>query len=70
MEETNIKCFKWHEDVSSDLKKRLIKNPSGILQITPESLESMLINRNQEIRNMFGDLQFIIIDEVHVFYFF
>lgn len=67
LDETSIKCFRWHGDISSDLKKRLIKNPSGILQITPESLESMLINRNQEIRNLFGDLKFIIIDEVHVF---
>jgi ATP-dependent Lhr-like helicase len=43
----------------------MLKSPRGILQITPESLESMLINRNNDLPRIFGDLRFIIIDEIH-----
>ncbi|MBQ8911905.1 MAG: ATP-dependent helicase, partial [Clostridia bacterium] len=39
--------------------------PRGILQITPESLESMLINRQNDLPRLFGDLRYVIIDEVH-----
>ena len=39
--------------------------PSGVLQITPESLESLLINKHMEIPSLFGDLRFIVIDEIH-----
>lgn len=63
----DIKITKWHGDANQSQKKNLIKNPSGILLITPESLESLLINREPEARKMFKDLSFIIIDEVHAF---
>jgi ATP-dependent Lhr-like helicase len=42
-----------------------MKKPSGILQITPESLESLMINRHSEIPSLFKDLRFIVIDEIH-----
>ncbi len=45
----------------------MLKHPRGILQITPESLESLLINKNTELSRVFGDLRFIIIDEIHAF---
>ena len=35
------------------------------MQITPESLESLLINKHMEIPSLFGDLRFIVIDEIH-----
>ena len=65
LEEAEIPVFHWHGDVSMSHKNKLIKNPSGILQITPESLESMLINRNNDLPRLFGDLRYIIIDEIH-----
>ena len=43
----------------------MLKNPSGILQITPESLEAMLLRKHSEIPRLFSDLRFIVIDEVH-----
>jgi len=46
------------------LVKKGLKDPKGILQITPESLESLLINKNTELIRLFGDLQFVIIDEM------
>lgn len=65
--EADITVTRWHGDVSADKKKKLLKHPDGVLQITPESLESMLMNRREELLTLFADLRFIIIDEVHYF---
>ena len=64
-EEAGIPVHRWHGDVSQSQKRRLLKKPSGILQITPESLESLMINKHMEIPSLFGDLRFIVIDEIH-----
>lgn len=64
-EEEGIPVTRWHGDVTQSKKRELIKNPSGILQITPESLESLLINKHMEIPSLFGSLRFIVIDEIH-----
>ncbi len=64
-EEEGIQVTKWHGDASLTRKQKLLKKPSGILQITPESLESLLINKHMEIPSLFGDLRFIVIDEIH-----
>ena len=64
-EEASIPVWKWHGDVSQDKKKKLMKKPAGILQITPESLEAMLMHKHMDIPHLFGDLRFIVIDEVH-----
>ncbi len=63
----DIPVWHWHGDVSQSHKKQLFKNPKGILQITPESLESLLINKNRDLIRLFGDLQFVVIDEIHAF---
>ena len=63
--ETGISVTHWHGDVAQSHKKKLLENPRGILQITPESLESLLINRSNDILRLFCDLRFIIIDEIH-----
>lgn len=44
-----------------------MQKPSGVLQITPESLEGLLMNRPNAIPALFHDLRYIIIDEVHAF---
>ncbi len=62
---TGIRVTRWHGDVAQSHKKKLLDKPSGILQITPESLEAMLINRSNDILRLFGDLRYIIIDEIH-----
>ena len=43
---TNVNVTPWHGDIDASRKNHALKNPSGILIITPESLESFLINRN------------------------
>lgn len=62
---SGIPVCHWHGDVGASQKAKLLKDPSGILQITPESLESMLINRASDIPRLFGALRYVIIDEIH-----
>jgi ATP-dependent helicase Lhr and Lhr-like helicase len=64
---TEIPVHKWHGDVDFSQKQHVLKNPSGILQITPESLEALFVNRPGAVRSMFEQLEFIVIDEVHAF---
>ncbi|MCR4936757.1 MAG: DEAD/DEAH box helicase [Lachnospiraceae bacterium] len=66
-DEAGIPVWHWHGDVSSDTKRKMLKDPSGILQITPESLEAMLMRKHARIPEIFGDLKFIVIDEIHSF---
>ena len=63
--EANIPVWHWHGDVAQSHKSKLMKHPSGILQITPESLEAMLLHKHAAIPKLFGDLRFVVIDEVH-----
>ena len=64
-EEAGIPVWHWHGDVAQSHKSRMLKHPSGILQITPESLEAMLLRKHSLIPKLFGDLRFIVIDELH-----
>lgn len=64
---TDIPVWAWHGDVTQSRKKKLLNDPRGILQITPESLESLLINKSADLDRIFGDLRFVIIDEIHAF---
>lgn len=66
-EEGGIPICRWHGDVALNKKNNLIENPSGVLQITPESIESLLINKTKSLNNLFKGLDFVIIDEVHTF---
>ncbi len=63
--EAEIPVWHWHGDVAQSHKNRLLRHPSGILQITPESLEALMLHRHADIARLFGDLRFIVIDEVH-----
>ncbi|WP_145317918.1 DEAD/DEAH box helicase [Paenibacillus xylanexedens] len=67
LSEGNIPVWHWHGDVPQAEKTKLMKNPSGVLQITPESLEGLLMNRPNAIPALFHDLRYVIIDEVHAF---
>ena len=64
-EEAGIAVTRWHGDAPQSRKRKLLRSPSGILQITPESLEALMINKHMEIPSLFGDLRFIVIDEIH-----
>ena len=64
---TEIPVFKWHGDVSSNAKTNFLKDPSGVLLITPESIESLFINNSNNLSKLFNSLSFIVIDEMHSF---
>jgi len=66
LEESYIPVWPWHGDVSQSVKKRALKEAQGVLQITPESLEALLMQRPGDATRLFSDLRFIIIDEIHV----
>ncbi len=63
--EADIPVWHWHGDVSQSHKAKMLKKPSGILQITPESLEALLMHKHAAVAKLFCDLRFIVIDEVH-----
>ena len=60
-----IPVWAWHGDVSHSRKQKLLKHPRGVLQITPESLEALLIRKHGDLVRLFGDLRFVVIDEIH-----
>lgn len=63
----DIPVTKWHGEASRTDKENLIRDPRGILLITPESLEAMFVNRPENIKRLMGSLEYIIIDEIHSF---
>ncbi|MBQ9416611.1 MAG: DEAD/DEAH box helicase [Clostridia bacterium] len=66
LRESGVKVTHWHGDVAQSHKKKLMDHPTGILQITPESLEAMLIHRSNDLVRLFGDLRYIVLDEIHI----
>ena len=67
LEDSGIPVQSWHGDVPQSMKARFLRQARGILQITPESLEAMLMRRHHGLTRLFGDLRFVVIDEVHAF---
>lgn len=65
LDDSEIPVWPWHGDVSQSVKRRALKTARGILQITPESLEALLMRHPGDARRLFTDLQFIVIDEIH-----
>ncbi|MEE8715922.1 MAG: DEAD/DEAH box helicase [Coriobacteriales bacterium] len=63
--EAEIPVWHWHGDVAASHKQRMMRNPSGILQITPESLEALLMHKHSAVARLFCDLRYVVIDEVH-----
>ena len=64
-EEADIPVWHWHGDESATHQANLMKKPSGILQLTPESLEAILMRRHSAVAKLFCDLRYVVIDEVH-----
>lgn len=62
-----ISVTKWHGEAKKSLKNNLIKKPNGIVLITPESLEAMFVNAPYNVARLFGNLKYIVIDEIHSF---
>ena len=65
LDEVEMPVWSWHGDVSQSHKKKALKTAKGVLQITPESLEALLMKHPGDVRKLFSDLRFIVIDEIH-----
>lgn len=57
----------WHGDIDPGRKKRLLKQPNGILIITPESLEALFVRHGPDMAAVFQGLNYLVIDELHAF---
>jgi ATP-dependent helicase Lhr and Lhr-like helicase len=62
-----LPVHRWHGDVTESHRKHLLAAPAGLLLITPESLEAMFVLRPTAMPTLFGELQFVVIDEMHAF---
>lgn len=63
----DFRVTKWHMDAKQSEKASLVRNPEGALLITPESLEAMFQNHPEYIKPLFHSLDYVIVDEIHVF---
>ncbi|MEA4824107.1 MAG: DEAD/DEAH box helicase [Clostridiaceae bacterium] len=63
--EGDIPVWHRHGDVSQSHKEKMLKNPRGVLQITPESLEALMMHKHGDLVRLFGELRYVVIDEVH-----
>lgn len=57
----------WHGDSPQSKKNKLKTSPAGIVLITPESLESLLIRDAGWVKSAFSHLKYVVIDEFHAF---
>ena len=64
-EMVGLERFLWHGDVGASDRKRFLREPTDLLMTTPESLEVMLVSPKVAVAELFSDLRFVIIDEVH-----
>lgn len=66
-ERMEIDVVRWHGDAPQAAKQRTRRDPRGVVLITPESIEAMLLRRPGDAMRMLGALDFIVIDELHAF---
>jgi ATP-dependent Lhr-like helicase len=57
----------WHGDIAQSIKRKCKTHPAGVLLITPESLEALMIRDTGWLALLSDSLQYIIIDEYHAF---
>ena len=65
LDDVDIPVWSWHGDISQSHKKKALKTAKGVLQITPESLEALIMRHPGDAIRLFSDLRFIVIDEIH-----
>lgn len=66
-ERMEMPVHKWHGDIDATARRALLDAPSGVLLITPESLEAMFVLRPAQIPRIFARLSYVVIDELHAF---
>lgn len=63
----DVTVTRWHGEANVAAKKQLIRQPEGVLLITPESIEALFTNHPDHGQRLFSKLKFIVIDEIHTF---
>jgi ATP-dependent Lhr-like helicase len=66
-ERVRLPVHRWHGDVPGNRKALVLREPSGLLLITPESIEALFVRQGFQIGRLFGGLRYIVIDELHSF---
>jgi ATP-dependent Lhr-like helicase len=66
-EDLQVPVAPWHGDIAQSRKQHFMKRPQGVLLITPESLEALFVRRGHELRRFFGELEYVVVDELHAF---
>ena len=66
-ETADIPVNRRHGDIAGAERKNLADTPAGVLLITPESLEAMFVLQGHRLRGMFGQLRYVVVDELHSF---
>lgn len=66
-ESLEIRVWPWHGDISASSKTRFLRDPCGVLLITPESLEALFCNRGTAVAGLFERAAYLIVDELHAF---
>ena len=67
LELLNAPVTRWHGDAEQGKKLRLLRDPRGLLLITPESIEALMVNRGTAIAGLFAELDYVVVDELHSF---
>ncbi len=62
-----IPIHRWHGDVSSSAKRKVLTSPAGVLLITPESLEALFVLRGSVLPRIVANLTHVVVDELHTF---
>src|ERR1035438_3280847 len=63
----DLPVHRWHGDVPGSRKARVMADPDGVLLITPESIEALLVIHGPKIGQLFDALRYVVIDELHSF---
>ncbi|MGC4191299.1 MAG: DEAD/DEAH box helicase [Thermomicrobiales bacterium] len=66
-EAIDLPLYRRHGDVTGRDRTQLLKQPDGIVLVTPESLEALFVNYGTRIPAIFAGLRYIVIDELHAF---
>jgi ATP-dependent helicase Lhr and Lhr-like helicase len=66
-EHLDVPVHRWHGDVAGSRKARVLREPNGLLLITPESLEALFVIHGTRMADLFDGLRYVVIDEMHSF---
>lgn len=66
-ERIDLPVLRRHGDVTGRERADVLRNPDGILLITPESLEALFMLHGSRVPAIFAGLRYIVIDEFHAF---